>query len=81
MDSGMKMKLFEDREMPAMSCQARRMILISACVLGGVAAASGAGIALWNSKAMKRARCVKRTGQILYRVGTAMRNVSCIMTE
>ncbi len=75
------MKLFEGMSMPSLSCRARRTILLSACILGGVAAAGGAGVALWNSKPMRRARCVKRTGQILYRVGTAMRNVSCIMTE
>ena len=68
------MKLFEGMSMPSLSCRARRTILLSACILGGVAAAGGAGVALWNSKPMRRARCVKR-------MGTAMRNVSCIMTE
>lgn len=76
----MKMKIFQDR-MPAMSCRTRRTVILSACIIGGVAAAGGAGVAIWNSKPMRRARCIKHAGQILYRVGTAMRNVSCIMTE
>ena len=64
-----------------LSPRTKRGILISACVIGGVAAAGGASVAIWNSKAARRARCVRQTGKILYRVGTAMRTVSCIMTE
>ena len=52
--------------------------LITLGAVGGVTALGVAAAAIWNSKQMRTARTVKRTGKVLYQVGTAMRNVSGI---
>ncbi|MBR3893942.1 MAG: hypothetical protein IKJ35_02225 [Clostridia bacterium] len=53
-------------------------IYIALGVTGGVALLGAAAVAVWNSKQLRTARAVKRTSKILYQVGTAMRNVSCM---
>ncbi len=53
-------------------------ICIALGVAGGLTLLGVAAIAVWNSKQLRTARAVKRTGKILYQVGTAMRNVSCV---
>jgi len=55
-----------------------KAILITLGAVGSVTALGVAAAAVWNSKRMRTARTVKRTGKILYQVGTAMRNVSGI---
>lgn len=55
-----------------------KAILIALGAVGSVTALGVAAAAVWNSKRMRTARTVKRTGKILYQVGTAMRNVSGI---
>ena len=54
-----------------------KAVLITLGAVGSVTAL-GVAAAVWNSKQMRTARAVKRTGKILYQVGTAMRNVSGI---
>ena len=46
---------------------------VGAVALLGIAAAT-----VYNSKQMKAARALKRTGKVLYMLGTAMRSVSGI---
>lgn len=55
-----------------------KAILITLGAVGSVTALGVAAAAIWNSKQMRTARTVKKTGKILYQVGTAMRNVSGI---
>jgi hypothetical protein len=50
-------------------------------IVGGMAAISTAGVMVWNSKQLRAMRAVKRTGRILYQVGTALRSISGVMTE
>ena len=53
--------------------------LVALSAIGGVAALGVVAAVVWNSKRMKTARTIKRAEKILYRVGTAMRNVSGII--
>ena len=55
-----------------------KAMLITLGAVGSVTALGVAAAAIYNSKQMRTARTVKRTGKILYQVGTAMRNVSGI---
>ena len=54
----------------------KKTALLALGALGGVTAIGMTAAAVYNSKQMRTARAVKRTGKILYQVGTAMRNVS-----
>ena len=56
-------------------------LIILLSVAGGMALLGGLGVAVWNSKQMRMARAVKRTGKILYQAGTALRSVSGVMAE
>ena len=47
----------------------------------GVAALGVAGVMIWNSKQLRTMRAVKRTGKIMYQVGTALRSISGVMAE
>ena len=53
-----------------------KAVLITLGAVGGVTALGITAATVWNSRQMRTARAVKRTGKILYQVGTAMRNVS-----
>ncbi len=49
--------------------------------LGSVGAVTALGVgaaAVYNSRQMKTARALKRTGRVLYTVGTTMRDISGI---
>ena len=58
------------------SDKAKKSMVIALSTAGGVAMLGVAAAAVWNSKQMRMSRAVKRTGKVLYQVGTAMRNVS-----
>ena len=62
----------------SMSDQTKKTMLITLGAVGGVTAIGVAAAAVWNSKQMRASRAIKRTGHVLYQVGTAMRNVSGI---
>ena len=55
-----------------------KLLLIALGAAGGITALGAAAAAVYNSRQMRTARALKRTGRILYQVGTAMRNVSGI---
>ena len=59
-------------------CAHKKTICITAGVVGGVALLGVAAAMIWNCKQLRTARAIKRTGKILYTVGTAMRNMSCM---
>ena len=56
--------------------QAKKAALITLGAACGVTAVGIATAAIWNSKAMRTNRAIKRTGKVLYRVGSAMCDVS-----
>ena len=58
------------------SDQTKKTMLITLGAVGGMTAIGVAAAAVWNSKQMRASRAIKRTGKVLYQVGTAMRNVS-----
>lgn len=58
------------------SSRTKKTALITLAAIGGVAAVGVTAAAVWNSKQMRASRAIKRTGKVLYQVGTAMRNVS-----
>lgn len=60
----------------SMSDETKKTMMIALGATLGVTALGVTAAAVWNSKQMKTARAVKRTGRVLYQVGTAMRNVS-----
>ena len=62
-----------------MSDKTKKTVLIALGAVGGVAAIGVTAAAVWNSREMRTARAVKRTGKVLYQVGTAMRNVSGVV--
>ena len=55
-----------------------KLILIALGAVGGITALGATAAAIYNSRQMRTARALKRTGRVLYQVGTAMRNVSGI---
>ncbi len=57
----------------------KNMMITSASIALGLAAIGAAGYAVWNSKQLRAARTLKRTGKVLYQVGTALRSVSGVM--
>lgn len=59
----------------------KNAIIAMASVALGLAAMGAAGYAVWNSKQLRAARAVKRTGKIMYQIGTALRSVSGVMAE
>ncbi|MBR2018956.1 MAG: hypothetical protein IKA05_00995 [Clostridia bacterium] len=58
------------------SDKTKKTMLITLGAVGGVTALGVAAAAVWNSRQLRMSRAVKRTGKVLYQVGTAMRNVS-----
>lgn len=56
----------------------KKTVLLALGALGGVTAIGMTAAAVYNSRQMRMSRAVKRTGKILYQVGTAMRDVSGI---
>ena len=62
--------------MKGMSDKTKKTMLITLGAVGSAVALGVTATALWNSREMRTARAVKRTGKVLYQVGTAMRNVS-----
>ena len=58
------------------SDKTKKTMLITLGAVGGVTALGVAAVAVWNSRQLRMSRAVKRTGKVLYQVGTAMRNVS-----
>lgn len=56
-----------------------KKIWIAAGVVGGCSAAVGVTAAILNSKRLKMLRAYRRTGKILYRVGSAMQTISEMM--
>ena len=59
----------------------KNMMIASAGIVLGLAALGAAGYAVWNSKQLRAARAVKRTGKIMHQVGTAICSVSGVMGE
>lgn len=62
--------------MKGMSDKTKKTMLITLGAVGSAVAIGVTATALWNSREMRTARAVRRTGKVLYQVGTAMRNVS-----
>ena len=58
------------------STSAKKTALITAGALGAITLLGVSAAMVYNSKQMKAARALKRTGKILYMLGTAMRSVS-----
>ena len=56
-----------------------KKMLIAAGVAGGCAVTVAAAAAVWNSRRMKMLRAYRRTGKILYRVGSAMQTISTML--
>ena len=56
----------------------KKTVLLALGALGGMTAIGMTAAAVYNSRQMRMSRAVKRTGKILYQVGTAMRDVSGI---
>ncbi len=54
----------------------KKAMLIALGAVGGVTALGVTAAALLNSKQMRTTRAIKRTGNMLCQVGSAMRNVS-----
>lgn len=63
------------------SDKTKKTMLITLGAVGGVTAIGMAAAAVWNSKQMRASRAIKRTGKVLYQVGTAMRNVSGVSED
>ena len=56
--------------------QAKKAAIVTLGAACGVTAVGIATAAIWNSKAMRTNRAIKRTGKVLYRVGSAMCDMS-----
>jgi len=73
--------MMNESKLTDMTCAVKKnktALYIALGVTGGVALLGVAAVAVWNSKQLRAARAVKRTSKILYQIGTAMRNVSCV---
>ena len=54
----------------------KKAICLTAGILAGVTLLGVAAATVYNCKQMRAARALKRTGKILYMLGTTMRSVS-----
>lgn len=61
-----------------MSSTTKRTVLFAMGAVGAVTLLGVGAAMVYNSKQMKAARALKRTGRILYMLGTAMRSISGI---
>lgn len=59
----------------------RMGVYIAMGVVGGLAALGAVAGAVWNSREMRMARAVKRTGKVLYQVGSVLQSASCVAKE
>ena len=59
----------------------KKVMITLVGIASGMAAIGTAGVMVWNSKQLRTMRAVKRTGRILYQVGTALRSISGVMVE
>lgn len=59
----------------------KKVMITLVGIASGMAAIGTAGVMVWNSKQLRTMRAVKRTGRILYQVGTALCSISGVMTE
>ena len=55
--------------------------IISAGSVLGVAAIGVGAAMVWNSRQMRMARAAKRTGKLLYKMGTVLQSVSGIADD
>ncbi len=61
--------------------QNKTAMLITLGSVGAVTALGVGAAAVYNSRQMRTARALKRTGKVLYTVGTTMRNLSSGLNE
>ncbi len=54
----------------------KKTVLLALGSVGAVTALGMSAAAVYNSRRMRTARALKRTGKVLYTVGTTMRNIS-----
>ena len=55
--------------------------MIALGAVSGVTALAVGAVAVWNSKQMRLMRAAKRTGRLLFRVGSAMQAVSGLVDK
>ena len=53
-----------------------KVVVVTASAIGGAALIGIVAALIYNSKKMKALRAVKKASQVMYHVGTAMRNIS-----
>lgn len=55
--------------------------MITAAGVLGVAAMGVGAVAIWNSHQMRMMRAAKRTGKLLYKMGTVLQSVSGVAED
>ena len=55
--------------------------MIVAGAVGGITLLGAGAFAVWNSKQMRMMRTAKRTGKLLYKMGSAMQAISGIAED
>ena len=62
-------------------CHNKKAILITVGSALGVTALGLGAVAIWNSRQLRMARAAKRTGKLLYKMGTVLQSVSGVAED
>lgn len=62
-------------------CDNRKTVLFTLGAMLGVTALGLGAAAVWNSRQLRAMRAAKRTGKLLYKMGTALQTVSGLAEE
>lgn len=62
-------------------CKNKKAIMITVGSALGVTALGLGAVAIWNCKQLRMMRAAKRTGKLLYKMGTVLQSVSGIAED
>ncbi len=63
------------------TCDGKKTLLFALGAMLGVTALGLGAAAVWNSRQLRAMRAAKRTGKLLYKMGTALQTVSGLAEE
>lgn len=62
-------------------CMNKKTVMISVGSAVGVAALGLGAVAVWNCRQLRMMRAAKRTGKLLYKMGTVLQSVSGVADD
>ncbi|MBQ9761182.1 MAG: hypothetical protein IJW16_07520 [Clostridia bacterium] len=62
-------------------CRNKKTVLVTVGSAIGVTALGLGAVAIWNSRRLRAMRAAKRTGKLLYKMGTVLQSVSGVAED